>query len=100
MGIIQLMVKRHFLHGWLSFLIVLAAVTLGVQSVFAQAGREALVLTLDGALTPALKAYLERGISRAEQDGAALVIVQLNTPGGDITLMEDMKNAIHASTVP
>ncbi len=99
-GIIQLMVKRHFFRGWLNFLIVLAAVTLGAQSVFAQAGREVLVLTLDGALTPALKAYLERGIVRAEQDGAALVIVQLNTPGGDINLMEDMKNAIAGSTVP
>jgi membrane-bound serine protease (ClpP class) len=94
------MVKKHFLHGWLSFLIVLAAVTLSAQSLFAQAGREVLVLTLDGALTPALKAYLQRGISRAEQDGAALVIVQLNTPGGDITLMQDMKDAIRGSTVP
>ena len=92
--------KKHFLRGWLNFLIVLAAVTLGAQSVFAQAGREVLVLTLDGALTPALKAYLERGISRAEQDGAALVIVQLNTPGGQIDLMDDMKNTIRASTVP
>jgi len=94
------MANKHFRFRWLSFLVALTALTLGAQSLFAQAGREALVLTLDGALTPALKAYLQRGISRAEQDGAALVIVQLNTPGGDIGLMQDMKDAIRGSTVP
>ena len=94
------MANKHFRFRWLSFLVALTALTLGAQSLFAQAGREALVLTLDGALTPALKAYLQRGISRAEQDGAALVIVQLDTPGGDIGLMQDMKDAIRGSTVP
>jgi membrane-bound serine protease (ClpP class) len=100
MGIILLMTTKHFRRWWLGFLIALAAVVLGTQSLFAQTGREALVITLDGALTPALKAYLQRGISRGEQDGAALIIVQINTPGGQIDLMEDMKNAIRASRVP
>jgi membrane-bound serine protease (ClpP class) len=100
MGIILLMIKKQFRVGWLSFVIALAALTLSAQGLFAQASREALVLTLDGALTPALKAYLQRGISRAEQDGAALVIVQINTPGGQIDLMEDMKDAIRGSRVP
>ncbi len=94
------MTKIHFRRWWLGFILAVAAVTLSAQSLFAQAGREVVVLTLDGALTPALKAYLERGLSRAEQVGAALVIVQLNTPGGQIDLMEDMKDAIRASQVP
>ena len=78
----------------------LAATCLGMHGALAQAGREALVLTLDGALTPALSAYLQRGLTYAEQNGAALVILQLNTPGGQIDLMDDMKNAIRASQVP
>ena len=100
MGIILVMTKRLFVHSWLSFILALTAVSLSAQSLFAQAGREAVVLTMDGALTPALKAYLERGLSRAEQDHAALVILQLNTPGGEINLMQDMKDAIRASRVP
>jgi membrane-bound serine protease (ClpP class) len=90
---------------WLGFwaVLVLAAIVLqglAAQPVRAQSGREVVVLTLDGPLTAALKAYLERGIDRAERDGAELIILQLNTPGGQIDLMDDMKTAIRSSQVP
>jgi membrane-bound serine protease (ClpP class) len=59
-----------------------------------------LVLTIDGAITPATQEYLSRGIKIAQQGGAEMVILQLNTPGGDLTSMQNMVEAMRASTVP
>lgn len=60
----------------------------------------ALVLTIDGAITQATQEYLQRGIQTAEQEHVELVILQLNTPGGDILSMSAMTEAMRASTVP
>lgn len=59
-----------------------------------------LVLTADGAVTPAMAGYLERGIRTAEQRGAELLIFQINTPGGSITVMNEMVQAIRQSSIP
>jgi len=66
----------------------------------AQSNREALVLTLEGPLTAPMFTYLQRGLARAEREGAALMILQLNTPGGQINLMEDIVGAIRNSPLP
>ena len=66
----------------------------------AASGPVALVLTIDGAITPATQEYLRRGIQTAEQNGAELVILQLNTPGGGLDPMQKMAQDIRASTVP
>jgi membrane-bound serine protease (ClpP class) len=63
-------------------------------------GPVALVLTIDGAITQATQEYLTRGIQTAEQDDAEVVILQLNTPGGDILSMTAMTETLRASTVP
>jgi membrane-bound serine protease (ClpP class) len=60
----------------------------------------ALVLTIDGAITQATQEYLLRGIQTAEQEHVEVVILQLNTPGGDILSMTAMTEAMRASTVP
>ncbi|KAF0106534.1 MAG: hypothetical protein FD146_2542 [Anaerolineaceae bacterium] len=64
------------------------------------AGTRVLVLTIDGAITPAMQVYLSRGLDAAEQQGAEAVILQLNTPGGGITPMLQMVEDIRASKVP
>ena len=60
----------------------------------------ALVLTIDGAITQATQEYLVRGIQTAEQENVEVLILQLNTPGGDILSMSSMAEAMRASTVP
>ena len=87
---------------WLSlcFLAILVALWTP-QATRAQDGRPlVLVLTADGPLTPAMLEYLERGIRAANDRSAELLVLQLNTPGGSIDLMQSMVEAIRASNVP
>jgi len=72
----------------------------GAWSAAAQSGGETLVLTVDGPLTPAFATYIERGLARAERDEAVVVILQLNTPGGAIDLMDQIVAQIRGSQVP
>lgn len=60
----------------------------------------ALVLTINGAITPATQEYLARGIQAAERNQAEVVILQLNTPGGGLDPMQKMAQDIRASSVP
>ena len=66
----------------------------------AASGPVVLVLTIDGSITQATQEYLTRGIQTAEQEDVQLVILQLNTPGGDILSMNAMASAMRASKVP
>lgn len=61
---------------------------------------EAMVVTLEGPLTPVWSGYLQRGIDRAMAAGAGLLIVELNTPGGSVDLMNSLVQQILASPVP
>ena len=61
---------------------------------------QVLVLTAHGPLTPAMAEYLSRGIKIAEQRGAELLVLQLNTPGGSTDLMGEMVTSIRNSQVP
>lgn len=81
--------------------IALAAVTLVFQSVQAQSDAPlVLVMEAKGVVAPAMKEYVLRGIKSAEQRNAELLVIKLNTPGGLITEMEVIVQAIRSSEVP
>ena len=61
---------------------------------------EVIVVTLDGPLTPVWSGVLARGISQAEKRNADLIVVELNTPGGGIELMNKLVQQILVSPVP
>lgn len=84
----------------LLILLVLVLVGVSAQQGQTQAAQQVFVLTLKGPLTPAMVGYLERGLTSAENEAAEALIVQLDTPGGSIDLMNRMVQAIRASRVP
>lgn len=64
------------------------------------AAQPVILLTLDGAVSPATADYMVRGIRQAADKGAGLVILQVDTPGGLDTSMRSVIKEILASPVP
>ena len=62
--------------------------------------RRAVVLEVEGVIGPASNDFIVRGIEQAEESGAAMVILRMNTPGGLDTSMRDIIQKILASRVP
>lgn len=60
----------------------------------------AVVITLDGPLTPVWNGYLNRAINQAVRSDADVLVVQLNTPGGGVDLMNSLVEEILASPIP
>jgi len=60
----------------------------------------ALLLRIDGPIGPATSHFISTGLERASDEGHALVILQMDTPGGLDTSMRDIIKGILASPVP
>lgn len=91
----------------LIFLLLFAALLVTFRPASALSGTNAqsdtqlaVVLNAEGAVTPVMKEYITRGLEIAVQRGADLVILQLNTPGGELGVTQEIVTTIRASKVP
>jgi membrane-bound serine protease (ClpP class) len=62
--------------------------------------REVMIIELEGPISSGAATNLTRGIKVAEDRGAGLVIIQLDTPGGLVVSMKTMVKTIMNSSVP
>ncbi|HKS69646.1 MAG TPA: nodulation protein NfeD, partial [Ktedonobacterales bacterium] len=97
-------------HASLALLLAIAAALLalaalpGVAHIAhaapAASGDHLDAVTFTGDVDASSAHFLDGAISTAEHDGAALLLITIDTPGGDIASMEDIVQHELASTVP
>lgn len=95
---------NHKLRCWLRS-IALIALLLGmalliVPGTFAQDQPTVRILEIDGTITPAMATYIERGINSASNDGVAAIVLEIDTPGGLSSAMDDIIRSILESETP
>jgi membrane-bound serine protease (ClpP class) len=66
----------------------------------APTGRFATLIELNGPIGPAMSRYIEQSLADARNQHSAVVILEMDTPGGLDTSMRDIIKAILASPVP
>ncbi|MBI3327322.1 MAG: nodulation protein NfeD [Nitrospinae bacterium] len=84
----------------LSFFVILPCVWAAFAPDHGQSETHVDVLTLTGLIAPFTAQYVVGGIERAEADGAQAVIIQMDTPGGLMTSMDEMIKKMLGSRVP
>jgi membrane-bound serine protease (ClpP class) len=93
------MFKSGLRFCFILLLAVLSAISFISSAVRADSSRIE-VLTVDGTIVPVIASYIDRGISRAESEGAVACIIELNTPGGLLNSTEDIVQRILNARVP
>jgi membrane-bound serine protease (ClpP class) len=83
--------------------IAVGAMLLGLVSLAAHAAGAdvgVLRLQLTGVIDQVNAAYIEEGLQTAADSGAAAVLIEIDSPGGELTSMDRILKAILASEVP
>ncbi len=86
---------------WASLLLLLLAwplLLMGQGS--SQTSGQAVLLEITGVIGPASSEYIKRGLHKASQMNAAIVIIRIDTPGGLDTAMREIIQDFIASPIP
>lgn len=84
---------------WLVLFFCHVVATLVLASSASMAG-DLFVVTIDGSINQASAEYLIDAIERAEEEGAAAVLIELDTPGGFVLDTQDIIQAMLNASVP
>ena len=82
------------------FLIAILSMGLLGANVFAAKSNDIYVIRIADAISPGTAEYIKSGIRTAEENGAACIIIELDTPGGLAESMRLIVQNILASRVP
>jgi len=85
---------------FLALLVIPVAAGLGGSLIAAASPTSVEVLTVDGIIVPVIADYIDRGISQAEEDGASVCIIELDTPGGLLDSTDKIVKRIMNADVP
>ena len=85
---------------WVCSLLLGMAAYLALPGHAEEARPAVVVLELDGIINPATADFISRGIQDAAKGGAALVVIELDTPGGLDASMRSIVRQILGSPIP
>ncbi|TEU18063.1 MAG: nodulation protein NfeD [Dehalococcoidia bacterium] len=85
---------------FLVWLVLPVAAGLGGSLIAAASPTSVEVLTVDGIIVPVIADYIDRGISQAEENGATVCIIELDTPGGLLDSTDKIVKKIMNADVP
>ena len=93
--------NRYRVSAFIIFFLI-EVVFLGIlvfsAPVEAQAGKEVMIIELEGPINPGIAMYVERGLDKAGKLDAALTIIRMDTPGGLGSSMRTIIKAIFRIT--
>lgn len=93
------MIKSFFRIAFLALLVIpIAGLVWG--GVVGAANPDVQILHVEGTIVPAVYNYINRGISQAEEQGAAVCIIELDTPGGLLDSTDKIVGRIMNADVP
>ena len=83
-----------------SALLCLGLLGLASAAYAQESQREVFILSVDGAIESIVERYITRGIDKAEKEGAHLVVLELDTPGGLLSSTEKIVEKLLGARVP
>ena len=90
---------KAFLRPLIVGLSVLALLG-GLAGVVLGQGHHAVLIDINDAINPITAGLLDRALSKADEDGAELIVVRLDTPGGLLSSTRDMVTNLLESNIP
>ena len=82
----------------LLFVVLLLAISIG--SIARAQHAPVVVISVKGPIVPVIADYIDEGISRAEDENAAVCVIELDTPGGLLNSTEEIVQKIMNAHVP
>lgn len=93
--------SSHVFRLWAVISLLAGTLLLVVSPLAAQSDSpQVRIIEIDGTITPNMAQYVERGIRSAENANANAIVLEIDTPGGLGSAMDDIDRAILESEVP